>query len=77
MIKETLSIVLAAGKGTRMKSDKPKVLHEIFGKPLLEWVIKAVIGAGISRILVVVGHQKERVKEALKDFNNLEWIDQH
>ncbi len=76
MIKETLAIVLAAGKGTRMKSDKPKVLHEIFGKPLLEWVLKAIIGAGISRILVVVGHQKERVKEAFKDFN-LEWIDQH
>lgn len=77
MIKETLAIVLAAGKGTRMESDKPKVLHEIFGKPLLEWAVKAVSGAGVPRILVVVGHQAERVKEAFKGFNNLEWIDQH
>ena len=76
MIKETIAIILAAGKGTRMKSDKPKVIHEIFGKPLLEWVIKAVIGAGISRIFVVVGHQKERVKKVFKDFN-IEWIDQY
>ncbi|HHT9126956.1 MAG TPA: NTP transferase domain-containing protein [Candidatus Brocadiia bacterium] len=77
MTKETLAIVLAAGKGTRMKSDKPKVLHEIFGKPLLEWVITAVRGAGISRILVVVGYQGERVIDAFKGFNNLKWIDQH
>ncbi|MGR3311643.1 MAG: sugar phosphate nucleotidyltransferase [Candidatus Brocadiales bacterium] len=76
MTKETLAIVLAAGKGTRMKSDKPKVLHEIFGKPLLEWVIKAISGAGISRILVIVGYQAERVKEVFKDFN-LEWMRQH
>jgi bifunctional UDP-N-acetylglucosamine pyrophosphorylase/glucosamine-1-phosphate N-acetyltransferase len=84
MTKETLAIVLAAGKGTRMKSDKPKVLHGIFGKPLLAWVINAASGAGISRILVVVGYQAERVKEAFKGFNlqlssgrSLEWIDQH
>src|SRR3989304_9735086 len=77
MMKETLAIVLAAGKGTRMKSDKPKVLHEIFGRPLLEWVIKAVRGAGSSSILVVVGYQSVRVKDAFKGFNNLKWIDQH
>ena len=75
-MKETLAIIIAAGKGTRMKSDKPKALHEIFGKPLLEWIIKAVISAGISRILVVVGHQGERVKEAFKSFN-LAWVNQH
>ncbi len=63
---ETTAIILAAGKGTRMRSPLPKVLHEVCGTSLLECVLEAVREAGISRILVVVGDRKEAVKERLK-----------
>jgi len=58
------AVVLAAGKGTRMKSDLPKVLHEMAGRTLLDHVLGAVRGAGIPRSFVVVGHQAERVKSS-------------
>lgn len=51
------AIVLAAGKGTRMKSARSKVLHELCGRPMLWYVIKALRGAGISEILVVVNDE--------------------
>lgn len=58
------SIILAAGKGTRMKSDMPKVLHTIFEKTLLGYVIDAVNNTGIAdENFVIVGHQAERVEE--------------
>lgn len=63
---ETTAIILAAGKGTRMKSLRPKVLHEICGMTLLECVIDAVREAEISRVIVVVGDKKEVVKNSLK-----------
>ncbi len=56
------AVVLAAGKGTRMKSDLAKVLHELAGRPLLAHVLAAVRVAGIERTIVVVGHQAERVR---------------
>jgi bifunctional UDP-N-acetylglucosamine pyrophosphorylase/glucosamine-1-phosphate N-acetyltransferase len=58
------AVVLAAGKGTRMKSDRPKVLHEIDGRPLLAHVLDTGRSAGIDRTVVVVGHQADRVREA-------------
>ena len=57
------AIVLAAGKGTRMKSKKPKVLHEIFSKPLLGWVLRAL--NGISPI-VIAGYGFNDVENYLK-----------
>jgi len=61
------SIILAAGKGTRMKSDKPKVLHEIFDKTLLGYVLDSVNGTGkIDESFVIVGHQAEVVDEYVK-----------
>ncbi len=60
---ENLSaIVLAAGEGTRMKSNKPKVLHKVCGKALVEWVCDAVAEAGIHTCVTVVGHKAEEVK---------------
>lgn len=59
------SIVLAAGMGTRMRSSFAKVLHPLCGVPMIEHVIDALEQAGARRIVVVVGHQAEQVKEAL------------
>lgn len=57
----TAAIVLAAGAGTRMKSKKPKVAHEVLGKPLVRWVIDAARDAGVERVVSVVGHAREQV----------------
>ena len=57
------AVILAAGKGTRMKSDLPKVLHEIGGRPLLAHVLAAVRAVDVDRGGVVVGHQADRVRE--------------
>jgi bifunctional UDP-N-acetylglucosamine pyrophosphorylase/glucosamine-1-phosphate N-acetyltransferase len=59
------AIILAAGKGTRMKSDLPKVLHEVAGKPMVQWVIDAAKSAGASRVILVIGHGAELVKDTI------------
>ncbi len=61
------AVVLAAGKGTRMKSDLAKVLHPLAGRPLIAHVLDIVRGAGIRRAVVVVGHQAQRVREVCGD----------
>ena len=62
------SIILAAGKGTRMKSDMPKVLHTIFDKTLVGYVIDAVNNTGLAdENFVIVGHQAERVEEYINE----------
>ncbi|RYG34748.1 UDP-N-acetylglucosamine diphosphorylase/glucosamine-1-phosphate N-acetyltransferase [bacterium] len=58
-------IVLAAGKGTRMKSDLPKVLHRIAGLPMVEHVCRAMKEAGVQKIVVVIGHGAEKVRDYL------------
>ncbi|MFZ5797710.1 MAG: bifunctional UDP-N-acetylglucosamine diphosphorylase/glucosamine-1-phosphate N-acetyltransferase GlmU [Thermodesulfobacteriota bacterium] len=62
------AIILAAGKGTRMKSSMAKVLHQVFFKPMLHHVLDAVQAAGIEQTAVVVGHQRERVIQCLRDY---------
>ena len=57
------AVVLAAGKGTRMKSDLPKVLHKIAGRPLLDHVLDTVAAVGIDHTVVVVGHEAELVEK--------------
>ena len=57
----TAAIVLAAGAGTRMKSKKPKVAHEVLGKPLVRWVVDAAREAGVERVVSVVGDAREQV----------------
>lgn len=60
-----VAIILAAGKSTRMKSAVPKVLHPVFGRPMIEYVLDAVRAAGVAQTVVIVGHQAELVKQAL------------
>ena len=62
------AIILAAGQGTQMKSSRPKVLHEILGRPMIAYLLDTLKERGITDIVVVVGHQAEAVKEALKDY---------
>ncbi len=59
------AVVLAAGKGTRMKSDLPKVLFQVVDRPMIHFVLDALIKAGIERQIVVVGHEAEGVKSEL------------
>lgn len=56
------AVVLAAGKGTRMKSELVKVLHEVGGAPLIDWPVRAARDAGAEKIALVVGHQAEKVR---------------
>jgi bifunctional UDP-N-acetylglucosamine pyrophosphorylase/glucosamine-1-phosphate N-acetyltransferase len=60
------AVILAAGKGKRMRSSLPKVLHRLAGKPLVCWVVEAAQKAGISKIIVVIGYKGEMVKKALR-----------
>lgn len=58
-------IILAAGKGTRMKSDKAKVLHEVFFSPMVRHVVGAVLPLAPERTVAVIGHQRQAVQQAL------------
>ena len=68
-------IILAAGQGTRMKSDRPKVLHPLAGKPLLGHVLDTASGLHPERIVVVHGHGGEQVRQAFTDYS-VEWVEQ-
>ena len=68
--------VLAAGKGTRMKSDLPKVLQKLGGISLLERVLESCKGLRADRRLLIVGHQLETVQESLKSHKDLEFVNQ-
>lgn len=61
------SVILAAGMGTRMKSNMPKVIHKVCGKELCRWVIDASAAAGADKICAVVGHKADMVKDAVGD----------
>ncbi len=64
-VRHRVAVVLAAGQGTRMKSDLPKVLHPVGGRPMVAWVIEAARSAGCDRIVVVVGHGAEQIRGAI------------
>lgn len=70
------AIVLAAGKGTRMNSDLPKVLFEICGRPMVSFVIDTLKSAGIERIIVVVGYRADLVRETLSSYEDLVFVEQ-
>ncbi|MCY2990586.1 MAG: NTP transferase domain-containing protein [Planctomycetota bacterium] len=71
-----LAVVLAAGKGTRMKSDRPKVLAQVLGRPLIDFVLDSLACAGVGRTVVVVGYRADLVREALAARTGLEFVDQ-
>ncbi len=60
------AIILAAGKGTRMKSELPKCAYPFFGKPMVKYIINSCKKAGVDDICVVVGHKKEIIEDVLK-----------
>ena len=66
--------ILAAGKGTRMKSNLPKVLHSLGGKSLVERVIESAEPLSPSRKLVIVGYQSQEVKTAIDSIHGVEFV---
>jgi bifunctional UDP-N-acetylglucosamine pyrophosphorylase/glucosamine-1-phosphate N-acetyltransferase len=72
----TTAIILAAGKSTRMKSRRPKALHGICGKPMLQYVLDACYDAGCTRILMVVGHGKDEIIAQFDSDKRIEWVEQ-
>ncbi len=66
--------ILAAGKGTRMKSDLPKVLHPLAGKSLIDRVLSSTQGLNPNRRLIIVGHQSKVIEGALKKHKDLEFV---
>lgn len=62
MSKAGTVVILAAGQGTRMKSARPKVLHELCGRPMIGWVIEQALSLDPDRIVVVVGHGADEVR---------------
>ncbi|MEE4240388.1 MAG: NTP transferase domain-containing protein, partial [Desulfopila sp.] len=65
-IAQLFVVILAAGKGTRMKSGRAKVLHEVFFQPMLHHVLESVRPLAPARCIVIVGHQEEAVRESLR-----------
>ncbi len=73
------AIVLAAGHGTRMRSDRPKPLHVLVGKPMVVWVLDALADCAVARVSVVVGHGADEVtKRLVEDAGDrpLEFVEQ-
>jgi bifunctional UDP-N-acetylglucosamine pyrophosphorylase/glucosamine-1-phosphate N-acetyltransferase len=61
------ALILAAGEGKRMKSDKAKVLHQVCGKAMIEWVYEAARNAGVGKCVAIIGHKAEQVMEYMGD----------
>lgn len=75
-MKAPIAIVMAAGKGTRMKTDLPKVLVPVLGRPMIHYVVDALKQAGIARILVVVGYRADDVQTSLAHYEGVEFVQQ-
>ena len=67
------AVILAAGKGTRMQSDLPKVLFPVLGKPMVHWVLDATQAAGIHRKIVVVGYREDLVRAEISGRSGVEF----
>jgi len=73
---QAVGVILAAGKGTRMKSELPKVLCEAAGRPLVKYVIDSLRAAGVGRLLAVVGYREDLVRETLASETDLGFASQ-
>jgi bifunctional UDP-N-acetylglucosamine pyrophosphorylase/glucosamine-1-phosphate N-acetyltransferase len=73
---ERVAIILAAGVSSRMNSDRPKVLYEVCGRPMLAYVLDACRQAGIVKMYVVVGFGAQMVKEHFSDAGDIVWVRQ-
>ncbi len=71
-----IAVVLAAGKGTRMKSELPKVLVETLGRPMIEWVLDALLAAGFEKQIVVVGYRAADVRRTVGDRPGVQFAEQ-
>ena len=74
---ERVAIILAAGQSTRMNTKTAKVLHEVCGRPMLEWVLDACRAAGVQKHIVVVGYGKEQIIDRYKDAGDVEFVEQN
>lgn len=72
-MKHLSAIILAAGKGTRMKADLPKVAFPCAGAPMVRWVADACRNAGCSRVIVVVGYQQQVVRDIFANDRHIEF----
>ncbi|MDP8203600.1 MAG: sugar phosphate nucleotidyltransferase [Candidatus Tenebribacter mawsonii] len=75
-MKQTATIILAAGKGTRMKSDKPKVIFELAGKPMINRVVQTANKINSDIIAIVVGYKKNQVIDVVPKNKNIKFIEQ-
>ncbi len=66
------ALILAAGEGKRMKSDKAKVIHQVYGKAMIEWVYEAVRDSGVDKCVAIVGHKADQVKDYMG--NKVEYV---
>ena len=76
MRKNIAVVILAAGLGTRMKSDKAKVLHEVAERPMILYVVEAARKVAGDDVIVVVGHQAQKVREIISETAQLLFADQ-
>jgi bifunctional UDP-N-acetylglucosamine pyrophosphorylase/glucosamine-1-phosphate N-acetyltransferase len=70
------AVILAAGRSTRMKSRRPKPLHEICGRPMLEYILRACWAAGCAKVIVIVGYGKEEVMAHFGGDHRIHWCEQ-
>src|SRR5438876_10261594 len=73
-MREPLAIILAAGKGKRMSADLPKVLVHVRGRPMIHYVIDALRGAGVSKILIIVGFRADLVRRELAGQKGIKFV---
>ena len=69
-----LGIILAAGKGSRFKSEKPKVIHRLLGKPMVFYPYNVLMDLNPEKVAVIVGHKAKLVKETLKSYPKIEFF---
>ena len=74
------AVILAAGHGKRLRSEQPKVLHRVGGRPLLSWVVRAAREGGCAPICVVVGGHADEIRSAIEHENagadDIVWVEQ-